>query len=140
MSNDEPAPAPAPDSSTQPSAMNYSNASFERVSERVERSRDSPQSANSQLDGSLKASPDKKPGTQMLAASALTSLKPEASNGEDHLLEDDPDCDFQIPMRFTKSGRRRATPFPMKVGNPRLWIVLCGKRNKLLQLPFLSSS
>ena len=25
------------------------------------------------------------------------------------------DCSFHIPLRFTKSGRKRAVPFPLKV-------------------------
>lgn len=115
----------APVSFTQPSVMNFSNANFDRVSERVERSRDDPQVGISHLDANLKAAPPvKKPGNQMAAASALAGLKPSGATGQDYLPDDDPDCDFQIPLRFTKSGRRRATPFPMKVCiHPRTVIV-----------------
>lgn len=48
------------------------------------------------------------PGKELTAASALTSLvKPPASEEAEE--------DFDIPQRFTKSGRKKATPFPMKV-------------------------
>jgi len=113
MAEQDKAPAAATVPFSQPPAMNYSNAGFERVSERVERSRDDPQVGMAQL-SDLKGPPVKKPA-QMMAASALTSLKPGTTGQEEYLPEDDPDCDFQIPLRFTKSGRRRATPFPMKV-------------------------
>lgn len=103
-----------PVSYPQSAGMNYSNASFERVSERIERSRDDPQRMHSFDSGTFKAAPDKKPGTQMLAASALAGLTKPSPTSKDYVLDDDPDCDFQIPLRFTKSGRRRATPFPMK--------------------------
>ena len=103
----------------QPSIMNYSNASFEQVSGKVERSRDDPQFG--MAPANLKAPPVKKPEAHNMlqasaaAASALTSLKPVSGVGEEYVPDYDPDCDFQIPLRFTKSGRRRATPFPMKV-------------------------
>jgi hypothetical protein len=52
------------------------------------------------------------------AASALTALgasisqhKPE----EDRNGEDDGGVDIEIPQRFTKSGRKRAVSFPLKV-------------------------
>jgi len=50
------------------------------------------------------------PGKELTAASALTSLvKPPA------IPLDDAEEDFDIPQRFTKSGRKKATPFPMKL-------------------------
>ena len=52
------------------------------------------------------------PGKELTAASALTSLvKPPLDQQEDDSPED-----FDIPQRFTKSGRKKATPFPVKVG------------------------
>ena len=111
--------AEAPDPYPQESAMNYSNAGFERISERIERSRDDPQDIMSHLEGASRksTSPVKKPPAQMMAASTLAGFNPVVSIGMGYVEEDnDPDCDFQIPLRFTKSGRRRATPFPMKVG------------------------
>lgn len=55
----------------------------------------------------------KGPVKELTAASALTSLvnKPHPSGGDGEDEED-----FEIPQRFTKSGRKKATPFPMKVG------------------------
>mmetsp|Transcript_1592 Transcript_1592/g.2190 ORF Transcript_1592/g.2190 Transcript_1592/m.2190 type:complete len:384 (+) Transcript_1592:34-1185(+) len=48
------------------------------------------------------------PGKELTAASALTSLvKPPSS--------EDVEEEFDIPQRFTKSGRKKATPFPMKL-------------------------
>jgi hypothetical protein len=44
-----------------------------------------------------------------VAASALTTL------GEMGKDDDEFDEDFEIPQRFTKSGRKRAVPFPMKL-------------------------
>ena len=44
------------------------------------------------------------------AATALTALYISSKNDE----EDGVDA-FEIPQRFTKSGRKRATPFPLKV-------------------------
>ena len=91
--------------------MNYSNARFETVPERVERREDS-QTATV---GDLKPPPQKvskgSPGSQMLAASALTHLKP---GYQDHAAQEESD-EFKIPLRFTKSGRKRATPFTLKV-------------------------
>lgn len=120
MSNEEqPPPVPYPPAA----AMNFSNANFERVSGRIERNRDDrleqgmPMMAFDTA-AALKGHPSlqKPPGTQYLAASTLAGFtKPAPSVGEDYLHDDDPDCDFKIPLRFTKSGRRRATPFPMKV-------------------------
>jgi hypothetical protein len=104
---------------SQPSIMNYSNAGFDQFPGKVERSRDDPQVG--MAPANLKAPPVKKPGSPSTlqasadAASALTSLKPVVNTGEEYVPDYDPDCDFQIPLRFTKSGRRRATPFPMKV-------------------------
>ncbi len=44
------------------------------------------------------------------AATALTalSISPKADRG-------DAEETFEIPQRFTKSGRKRAVPFPLKV-------------------------
>jgi hypothetical protein len=54
------------------------------------------------------------------AATALTSLVSAAkrTNEDDDSEEHG---EFEIPQRFTKSGRKRAVPFPMKV---RLLVVL----------------
>ena len=44
--------------------------------------------------------------------------KEEASEGASDDEDDDApadDSDFKIPLKLTKSGRRRATPFPLKV-------------------------
>eukprot|EP00542_Grammatophora_oceanica_P015012 CAMPEP_0194036962 /NCGR_PEP_ID=MMETSP0009_2-20130614/9337_1 /TAXON_ID=210454 /ORGANISM="Grammatophora oceanica, Strain CCMP 410" /LENGTH=398 /DNA_ID=CAMNT_0038678937 /DNA_START=154 /DNA_END=1350 /DNA_ORIENTATION=- len=52
------------------------------------------------------------PVKELTAASALTSMvKKETGHGE----EVDDEEDFDIPQRFTKSGRKKATPFPMKL-------------------------
>jgi hypothetical protein len=48
------------------------------------------------------------------AAKALTSLV-SATNKLDNEEDLDGIGDFAIPQRFTKSGRKRAVPFPMKV-------------------------
>lgn len=44
------------------------------------------------------------------AATALTALSI-SSKADD----DDAEESFEIPQRFTKSGRKRAVPFPLKV-------------------------
>jgi HSF-type DNA-binding len=67
--------------------------------------------------------------SEFTAASALACL---AINREDPVEtrndhDDDGDEDFSIPQRFTKSGRKRAVPFTMKV---RCWVVA---RSKTLQ-------
>jgi hypothetical protein len=55
--------------------------------------------------------------SEFTAASALACLAIDREdNGEtrnDH--DDDCDEDFSIPQRFTKSGRKRAVPFTIKV-------------------------
>lgn len=51
---------------------------------------------------------------EMDAAAALTSLVG-AEDPADEEAEEGEDEDFVIPQRFTRSGRRRATPFPVKV-------------------------
>jgi hypothetical protein len=107
--------------------MNYSNAAFDRVSERVERSRDDPQHQAAML-AQFGLPGMQKPGTsQMLAASSLAGLvKPSVGHhSQEYLPDDDPDCDFQIPLRFTKSGRKRATPFPMKVVTFKPFCTVC---------------
>ena len=47
--------------------------------------------------------------------------KEEASEGASDDEDDDDapadDSDFKIPLKLTKSGRRRATPFPLKVSD-----------------------
>lgn len=48
------------------------------------------------------------------AADALTRLTSYHKEEEDD-EEDDEFDDFEIPLRFTRSGRKRATPFPVKV-------------------------
>jgi hypothetical protein len=47
-------------------------------------------------------------------ASALTTLVDVAS-GKVEEEDEEEDEDFEIPQRFTKSGRKRAVPFPLKV-------------------------
>lgn len=98
-------------------AMNYSNTSYDRNDDKVDRIQGDLQDRDTQPDGGLKASPIKNaPGTQLQAASALTSLMPAADTSQGVKEEsDDDDGEFEIPLRFTKSGRKRATPFPMKV-------------------------
>lgn len=69
-------------------------------------------------------------GSKLSAAAALTSLVQAASlkttferatslatHEEDDEDEEDAEDekDFEIPQRFTKSGRKRAVPFPIKV-------------------------
>jgi len=48
------------------------------------------------------------------AASALTVL-----SGPPKEDEEIDDCEFEIPERFTKSGRKKAVPFPVKVRNDK---------------------
>jgi hypothetical protein len=97
--------------------MNCSNASHDRLHDKVDRVQEDPQYRDAELEGQLKASSLKKtPSSQLLATSALNSRKPDSTTGpaiKEEEYEDD--SDFQIPLRFTKSGRQRATPFPMKV-------------------------
>lgn len=50
-------------------------------------------------------------GKELTAASALTSLVKPPPSGP----ADDSQVEFDIPQRFTKSGRKKATPFPLKV-------------------------
>ena len=64
------------------------------------------------------------------AAAALTSLvtgEPEGTTGK---AADNKE--FKIPLRFTKSGRKRAVPFPMKVGLAKLGFDLAPSRGALL--------
>jgi hypothetical protein len=77
---------------------------------------------DARLERGLKTSPTKMgPGTQL-------SAPPDAKTDGQELEEEAGDGEFQIPLQFTKSGRKRATPFPMKVCSPRLfWIVPCVK-------------
>ena len=64
---------------------------------------------------------------EMDAAAALTSLvapvpiqevteQQQPTTGATVDKEETIDKDFVIPQRFTKSGRKRAVPFPLKVG------------------------
>ena len=54
---------------------------------------------------------------ELTAASALAGLakeqKDETSNANTEINEEE---DFHIPQRYTKSGRKRAVPFTIKVG------------------------
>jgi hypothetical protein len=85
----------------------------------------------------VKTEVKKSEGQELTAAAALTSLNAGGSDedvkkeGEaDDEEEDEEDeeeegatsdnKDFKIPLRLTKSGRRRATPFPLKVSLFRL--------------------
>lgn len=54
-------------------------------------------------------------GAELLVASALTSLKPqdETTAKKDDNKEDE--AEFKFPVRYTKTGRKKSTPFPMKV-------------------------
>jgi hypothetical protein len=52
------------------------------------------------------------------AASALTALGSSARKEEED--DDDDEMDFEIPQRFTKSGRKRAVPFSLKVSS--VWL------------------
>jgi hypothetical protein len=109
---------PGPSDSHSPNdTMNYSNASHDRLHDKVDRIHERPQDRDAQLEGDLKASSTKKPPTtQLVAASVLTSLKPDSSTGQNlESEEQEEESDFLIPLRLTKSGRKRATPFPMKV-------------------------
>ena len=56
-------------------------------------------------------------GSEETAASVLTSLGAAAPRLDEEGDEDDEEeqGDFEIPQRFTKSGRKRAIPFPLKV-------------------------
>ena len=90
-------------------------------------------------------------GKEISAANALTSLNDGNENAtdeeakdidEDDGEEDDDDdspaddTDFKIPLKLTKSGRRRATPFPLKVCK---WTRLVRCRTRLVMLTHLSS-
>lgn len=104
--------------------MNASNALSQAVPERID-NRFARPSTDARIQGTLmehqhltdlaSKNPvaDNKPsgpGKELTAASALTSLvRPPAGQ------VDEPQEDFDIPQRFTKSGRKKAIPFPMKV-------------------------
>jgi hypothetical protein len=66
--------------------------------------------------------------SEKVAANALTALGSSARKEEED--DDDDEMDFEIPQRFTKSGRKRAVPFSLKVSSVwlqlsvRLWLVL----------------
>eukprot|EP00545_Synedropsis_sp_CCMP1620_P005084 CAMPEP_0119011190 /NCGR_PEP_ID=MMETSP1176-20130426/5506_1 /TAXON_ID=265551 /ORGANISM="Synedropsis recta cf, Strain CCMP1620" /LENGTH=453 /DNA_ID=CAMNT_0006963971 /DNA_START=119 /DNA_END=1480 /DNA_ORIENTATION=- len=57
------------------------------------------------------------PVKELTAASALTSLvhKSPVTAGPGSSSPGDPENDFDIPQRFTKSGRKKAIPFPVKL-------------------------
>jgi hypothetical protein len=65
------------------------------------------------------------PAGELTAASALTSLvnvtgkgsdeEEETTEHEDDEATVEADKPFIIPQKFTKSGRKRAVPFPLKV-------------------------
>lgn len=109
------------------SKMNTSNFSLtQAVPERIDLRLGSRTANDARIEGALieqqhllgvgpkKSNHDGKgPVKELTAASALTSLvnKPHLSGGDGEDEED-----FEIPQRFTKSGRKKATPFPMKVG------------------------
>lgn len=64
--------------------------------------------------------PEEKDGSEMTAAAALTSLvvsvSPTEQQANDEDAEDDEeDKEFSIPQRYTKSGRKRAVSFVLKV-------------------------
>lgn len=59
---------------------------------------------------------------ELTAAAALTSLVGKTDTAEDDENDEEEaeageeeDKEFEIPQRFTRSGRKRATPFPLKV-------------------------
>jgi hypothetical protein len=110
-----------PRSFTDLDATNTSVATFEEVPQRLERSgpsvRQDFDSAH-QPEGKeeKKLSPSSSQGgSKILAASALTSLVKPGAEGTEIAKGEEADEEFVIPMQFTKSGRRKATPFPLKV-------------------------
>ena len=50
-----------------------------------------------------------------LAAAVLTNLG--ISSPQQEKAADEEEDDFEIPQRYTKSGRKRAVSFPLKVGS-----------------------
>jgi hypothetical protein len=97
--------------------MNASNNISQTIPERIDlRLGNRPSMSDAKIEGSLveqqhlDSGPKKGPGKELTAASALTSLvKPPVG-----AIEEDTD-EFEIPQRFTKSGRKKAIPFPLKV-------------------------
>jgi hypothetical protein len=76
----------------------------------------------------VKEQDDESKAAVALTSLVDTSLPIEAStsgNDEERMddeEEEEEECDerdFEIPQRFTRSGRRRATPFPLKVSRER---------------------
>jgi hypothetical protein len=117
-----------------PDMMNASNALSQVVPERID-NRFARPSTDARIQGTLlehqhlndlaSKAPveDMKPGgpgKELTAASALTSLV-----GPPAGQVDEPQEDFDIPQRFTKSGRKKAIPFPMKVRFNRSTNLLC---------------
>ena len=102
--------------------MNASNILSQAVPERIDVRFGSRPSTDARIEGALVEHQHlmgslSKPvtgkggaGKELTAASALTSLvKPPSGPMEESQVH------FDIPQRFTKSGRKKATPFPMKV-------------------------
>jgi hypothetical protein len=61
----------------------------------------------------------KKDGSEMTAVSALTTLvgSPASSpvDETESIQEEEEEKEFEIPQKLTKSGRKRAVPFTLKV-------------------------
>jgi hypothetical protein len=105
--------------------MNASNTISHAVPERIDLRFGSRPAADARIEGALVeqqhlAGGPKKPSTskagqELTAASALTSLVKPPSAHAHAPVDDTEEEDFDIPQRFTKSGRKKATPFPMKV-------------------------
>jgi hypothetical protein len=81
---------------------------------------------------------------ELTAASALTSLvnKPPmaaaAAAAAASSVPVEGDVDFDIPQRFTKSGRKKATPFPVKVCSFSLISSLMCRRNRIVERPVMT--
>lgn len=81
-----------------------------------------------------------KDGNELTAAAALTSLvgaaalredskkEYEDKDEEDEEEEEGDTLDFEIPQRFTKSGRKRAVPFPLKL----MKVLSCKEYNHII--------
>lgn len=102
--------------------MNSSNAPLEALgSEKLDREQGvSATGAEESPENAAVAKPAAPPkqgsGPQLLAASALTSLvKPPAPDSDSPPEGQAEEDDFVIPERYTKSGRKRAIPFPLKL-------------------------
>jgi hypothetical protein len=101
--------------------MNSSNHLLQAIPERIDHRLNSNPSSDARIECGLPDSeicvPTKKignpheEGKELSAASALTSLVKSSADESPDSLKDD----FDVPERFTKSGRKKAIPFPMKV-------------------------